>query len=117
MKRVYLILLFALFVMNLSSQPWIKNLPQDKAREQLTFSHYKDAFNQYWAPFNVEKGYYNANGVKTKASGWKQFKRWEYYMEKQINPSTGEFPKQTAHEVYMDYLKAHPALKSVSLVN
>jgi hypothetical protein len=115
MKRVYLILLLLGIVSNLFSQQWVKNLPQGKSKDQLTLSNYKDAFNQFWAPFNVDKGYYNVNGVQTKAPGWKQFKRWEYYMESQINPTTGEFPKQTALQIYRDYFKATPSLKAASL--
>ena len=117
MKRVYLILLLLGIVSNLFSQQWVKNLPQGKSKDQLTLSNYKDAFNQFWAPFNVDKGYYNVNGVQTKAPGWKQFKRWEYYMESQINPTTGEFPKQTALQIYRDYFKATPFVKSSKSCN
>ena len=117
MKRIYLILLLLGMAANLFAQPWIKNLPQGRSKDQLTLSNYKDAFNQYWAPFNVEKGYYNVNGVQTKAPGWKQFKRWEYYMENQINPTTGEFPKQTAMEIYKEYRRANPTLKSAVITS
>ena len=117
MKKISLILIFILFVSNLFSQQWIKNLPAGKPREQLTLADYKDAFYRYWAPFNVENGYYNLNGVKTKAVGWKQFKRWEYEMERKVNPSTTEFPKQSAHEVLRDFQKSHPTLKSISAVD
>ncbi|MEI7522752.1 MAG: GEVED domain-containing protein [Mariniphaga sp.] len=117
MKRLYFILLLMIVSLNLISQPWIKNLPQGVAKGQLNLSHFKNAFNQYWAPFNVDKGSYMVNGVKTKAQGWKQFKRWEHYMENQINPTTGEFPKQSAIQVYQNYLKANPPKKAASLTN
>ena len=117
MKKIYLFVLLLLFTSNLISQPWTKSLPQGKSKGQLTLSHYKDAFNQYWAPFNVSNGYYDLSGVKTKAVGWKQFKRWEYYMEREVNPGTGEFPRQTAREVQKAFIKAHPVIKAASIIN
>ena len=117
MKRIYFVLFLLFIATDLISQPWLRNLPQGKSKEQMTLTHYKDAFNQYWGPYNVNKGYYLKNGVKTKAPGWKQFKRWEYYMENLINPATGEFPRQTAKAVYTDYQKAHPLLKAAALTN
>ena len=100
--------MFMLLTSVLFSQPWLKNLPPDKSKAELNFYDYRKAFNEYWAPFNVDKGVYYENGLKKKAIGWKQFKRWEYEMETQINPVTGEFPKQTAEEVFNEYLKTTP---------
>ena len=117
MKYLFFALILLFFASDLVSQPWIKNLPQGKPKGELTFSHYKDAFIQYWAPYNVVNGYYFNNGVKTKAAGWKHFKRWEYYIENQIDPITTEFPKQSAKEVFRDYQKAHPTLKAAALTN
>jgi photosystem II stability/assembly factor-like uncharacterized protein len=108
MKKIFLLILSLYFSQILFSQPWLKNLPQNKSKKDLSFFDYKNAFEQYWAPFNVDKGYYTDNGVKTKAAGWKQFKRWEYTMEGQVNPVTGEFPKKTAREVYEEYVNANP---------
>lgn len=90
------------------AQPWTENLPQNKTRKDLTLFDYKKAFNDYWEPYQVHRGYYVKNGEKVKASGWKQFMRWYYHMEGQVNPSTGEFPNRTAQEVYNEYLKNHP---------
>jgi len=114
MKNIYLLLMLIFFTSNLFSQAWIKNLPQSKPKSALTFFDYKNAFNQYWTPLNVNKGVYMKNGIQTKAVGWKQFKRWEYYMESQINPTTGEMPKQTAQQVYDEYLKINPSYKSAN---
>ncbi len=101
-----------LFAPALFSQPWLKNLPQDKLKKELTLYDYRKAFDEYWAPFKVDKGYYMENGVKKKAAGWKQFKRWEYNMEGQINPATGAFPEKTAEQVYEEYLQKNPDIKS-----
>ncbi len=65
MKRIYLILLLMFFTSMLFSQTWLKNLPQKKSKGELTFFDYKNAFDEYWAPFNVDKGSYYENGVKT----------------------------------------------------
>ncbi len=101
----------------LYSQNWLKNLPHNKSKANLTFFDYKNAFESYWAPYNVVKGYYVVNGVKKKAAGWKQFRRWEYYMETQVNPTTGEFPTNTAQKVYEDFLTASPQLKTANSAN
>ncbi|MEI7492236.1 MAG: T9SS type A sorting domain-containing protein [Bacteroidota bacterium] len=104
MKKIFLLSVFVVFTSMLYPQAWLKNLPGNKSKGQLTFYDYRSAFNEYWAPFNVDNGVYTENGVQKKAVGWKQFKRWEYEMETQINPATGEFPAQTAQEVYDQYL-------------
>ncbi len=58
-------------------------------------------FNEYWAPYNVDNnGYYVEDGVRKKAGGWKQFRRWEWYWENRIDPVSGEFPKVSAAEIY-----------------
>ncbi len=104
-------LLFTLFLFSAFiaySQPWTKNLPSGKAKNELTFYDYQKAFNDYWASYNVDKGFYFVNGVMKKAAGWKQFKRWEYDMEGQIDPVTGTFPLKSAGEIYRDYLSANP---------
>jgi photosystem II stability/assembly factor-like uncharacterized protein len=117
MKKIYCLLLSMLFTSMLFSQTWMRNIPQSKTKGELTFFDYKNAFDQYWAPFNVEKGYYYENGVKKKAAGWKQFKRWEYYMESQINPTTGKFPEKSAQKIYEEYLQANPQLKLQTTAN
>jgi hypothetical protein len=113
MKKLYSLTLF-IFLCSISfAQPWLKNLPQHTSRSELTFFDYKTAFEEYWAPFHVEKGYYVENGVKKKARGWKQFKRWEYAMQSEINPRTGEFPKKTAQQVYEEFTLSHPQHRSI----
>jgi hypothetical protein len=117
MKKIFLLSLLLLISSMMFAQPWLKYLPKDKPRTELTFFDYRIAFNQYWAPYNVDKGFYTENGVKKKAAGWKQFKRWEYEMESGINPTTGAFPVRTAQAVYEEYLRRSPASKSASAAN
>ena len=112
MKRVYVLFLLMFLTIAAFSQAWLHNLPQNKSKDALTFFDYKNAFNSYWAPYNVVRGYYYVNGVKKKAVGWKQFKRWEYYMESQVNPTTGVFPNKSAQQVYEEYKSSSPQLKT-----
>jgi len=115
MKKIYCLLTFLFLSSMLFAQPWLENLPKNKSKVELTFFDYQKAFDDYWKPFNVSNdGFYYQDSIKKKAYGWKQFKRWEYEMEGQINPSTGEFPKQTAQEVYNEYIKKNPQLKSLN---
>ncbi|MDP1745733.1 MAG: hypothetical protein Q8L90_09160, partial [Bacteroidota bacterium] len=100
-----------------NSQAWLKNLPANKPKGELTLFDYKNAFNEYWAPFKVNKGYYYENGVKVKAAGWKQFKRWEYAMESRVDPATGKFPGKTAQQVYEAYLIDNPQPPSLQSAN
>lgn len=94
---IYKSLFLLIFLLNPSyAQNWKIYLPA-KNPDKLTLFDYQTAFNNYWAPFNVVNGYYIKDGVKTKANGWKQFKRWEYYWEQRINPETGEFPNTNAY--------------------
>ena len=117
MKKVSLISLLLFLASSLFSQVWLANLPQGKTKAELTFFDYRNAFYSYWAPYKVDTGYYVENGVKKKAAGWKQFKRWEYDMERQINPATGEFPRRTAQEIYEAYLDSIPPSRSTLQAN
>jgi len=100
---------------NVISQPWTESLPMDReAKARLTLFDYQEAFNNYWAPYNVENAYYLENGVKQKAGGWKQFKRWEWYWESRVNPITREFPQVSALEIFKNYKLENGGERSVS---
>ncbi len=92
-----LLLFFSITASAQKTKQAIKNAPQ----KEKTFLDIQKAFNDYWAPYHVKDGYYTENGVKKKAPGWKQFKRWEYYWEPRVNPATGEFPKTSAADIYL----------------
>jgi len=92
----------------LAAQTWEQNLPQDKLENgELKFQEIQKAFNDYWAPYNVENGYYYVNGEKIKAPGWKQFKRWEWKAEYFID-GEGNFPETSTVEEMEKYYKANP---------
>ncbi len=105
MKKILFFSVLILLAFNVQSQEWLKNLPKNKSSKNYNFFDYQKAFYSFWKPYNVKGGYYIKNGVKKKAEGWKQFKRWEYEMEYEIDPKTGDFPKLTAQEVYNNFLK------------
>ncbi len=102
-KRLIIFAVLLVSSSGLFSQPWRKFLP-NKKQEYLTFYDYQNAFNQYWAPFHVKKGYYiDSTGKKRKAAGWKQFKRWEYYWEERVDRETGKFPVMDSRSILKHY--------------
>ena len=102
-KILLISILYFLLPSFVQAQPWIKYLPQSKNRGDLTLSDYQKAFNTYWEPFQVDRGFYYENGKKVKALGWKQFKRWEFYSEQIVDPITKSFPKNSGYEVLKNH--------------
>ena len=90
----FLFIVFVLISQEGFAQKWLKpttNKSQEINRSNL--HEIQKEFYDYWAPFKVENGKYtNEKGELVKASGYKQFKRWEWYMESHVNYQTGEFP-------------------------
>ena len=80
---------------------------KDKPEKELSFYDYQKSFYSHWAPYNLDRnGYYMEDGIKKKAAGWKQFKRWEWSMKGQIDVETGQFPQKSAQKIYNEYLKS-----------
>lgn len=77
MKKLILIILVLGLGINTFSQAWMQNIPIEK-REKANVSFYEmqKAFSNYWSDKEIEKG-----------KGWKQFKRWEDFMEPRVYPS------------------------------
>ncbi len=78
-----------------SKLPGNQNVSENNSRG-YSLKEISNAFNEYWAPFEVSNGCYIENGVRKKASGYNQFKREEWYWEQRVNPQTGEFPSTTS---------------------
>ncbi len=77
---------------------WIEMM-QD---ESVNFYDVQRAFNIYWEGREITKG-----------SGWKPFKRWEWWMESHIYPDGTRKPADQTYNEYVKYIKEHPdALKS-----
>lgn len=62
-------LLVFLFSNSASAQDWVKEMKEGKS-----FFEVQEAFNQQWATKEYEKG-----------KGYKQYKRWEYYMQPRVD--------------------------------
>lgn len=108
MKHLLMLLIVVVAVSFATAQPWIQNLSKNKNASELTLKDYQEAFYSYWESFNLERGYYiDENGQKRKASGWKQFKRWEWFMESQVDAITGTLPIVTAPEVIEKWRSAN----------
>ncbi|MBI9067451.1 MAG: PKD domain-containing protein [Salinivirgaceae bacterium] len=102
MKKLLLsILLF--FPLVFFAQDWMEYLPKDKAKQELTFYDYQTAFRTFEQETGVIKGKRLVNGEMVKVPGWKQFKRWEWNMEGQIDSKSGKFPEYTAQQVYNQF--------------
>ncbi|HLP17350.1 MAG TPA: sialidase family protein, partial [Bacteroidota bacterium] len=88
----FVVTVFLLGYSSISSAQWQSSFSKRSPDQRPTLKEVSKAFDEYWAPLNVQKGYYLENGVQKKAPGWKQFKRAEYFWEQRVNPTTGEFP-------------------------
>ncbi len=103
MKRTIIAVISLIFAVGLNAQPWNSLLPKEKVKNNtLTFFDYQKAFNDYWEPFNLDRGYYLSDGKRVKAGGWKQFKRWEWYWETRVDPVTGAFPDLSTFSILQE---------------
>ncbi len=102
MKHFTLLVLCSILLFGtVRSQEWIQDLPQDKLESgTLSFFEIQKAFYDYWEPFNVDKGYYMKDGEEVKVPYYKLFKRWEWYWENRVDPTTGEFPDKKELDKY-----------------
>ena len=96
------LLTFLLFsFLTITAQPWANKDPQQR-NDKISFLKYQQDFYQYCKDKGIVDGYYYENGVKKKASGWKQFKRWENYWESRVDRSTGAFPGSAQYRIADD---------------
>jgi len=76
----------------IQAQPWMVNInPEDTT---VTFYDIQQAFNQYWDTLTVEKG-----------KGFKQFKRWEEFMESRVYPDGKFFNPMRGFNEYNTWLQ------------
>lgn len=102
-KSLLLIITFLIlvsFALHAQNSINIQNTISQSNTEQSFFDIRND-FNSFWDSKNVQNnGYYIENGVEKKAYGWKQFKRWEWYWNNRVDPTTGQFPNTGASDYY-----------------
>ncbi len=73
MKKIFAFFILSFCSLNLISQQWVDKM----ANPNSNFYDIQQEFNTYWSTHdNSEKG-----------KGYKQFKRWEHYMEPRVYPS------------------------------
>lgn len=96
--RISLLLLPLLFLFQGGiCQPW--KVPSENGMPRDFFTQQKK-FNEYWQDKKPSKG-----------SGWKQFRRWEYFMEPRVD-STGFLPDQAI--IWKEYKKIKNSERSQS---
>jgi PKD repeat protein len=96
--KYFLTLLAMLTAVYGYSQAWFDVAPGERQSFDKSFFSYQKAFEDHWAGKDIELGYYYEGGIKKKAFGWKQFKRWESFWETRVNPD-GSFPSQRQYDV------------------
>ncbi|MCD4729111.1 MAG: PKD domain-containing protein, partial [Bacteroidales bacterium] len=112
-NKVLLFALAGLFVINFSSAqnnssqtknyaeyPYWIEMMQDKS---VNFYETQMAFNKYWENREVTKG-----------SGWKPFKRWEWWAERHINPDGTYQPADKIYSEYKKYMAKFPNAKDLN---
>ena len=102
--KLFVLIALTIFTQGLEAQPWIENVKS----ENPTFQDIQKSFYDYWKDKTIEKG-----------TGYKQFKRWEWYWEPRILPD-GHFPSSSiTWDEYQKYLETHPqtANKMMSSAN
>lgn len=108
MKKLSFLIILLATVQISFAQGWIPKLEEMKQEKKgnLTLHDMQKVFNDYWNEKGVVNGFYYENGEKVKAPGWKQFKRWEWYWEQNVNPVTGEFPEKSTPKEMLKYKKS-----------
>jgi photosystem II stability/assembly factor-like uncharacterized protein len=97
MKTFTSLLIMIVFSLSLSAQPWMSNT----GTEKRTFKEIQHAFYEYWKDKPVEKG-----------SGYKQFKRWEWFWESRLLEN-GEFPSSSINlDETKKYFESSPAARN-----
>jgi len=82
---------------NYAEYPYWIEMMQDRS---VNFYETQKAFNEYWKDREVTKG-----------SGWKPFKRWEWWAEHHINPDGTYQPADKIYTEYKKYLAKFPNAK------
>ena len=96
MNRFIVLCVAVCFATGLYAQPWMKEFGSRKS--EPSFYEIQDAFNAYWAKKKYEKG-----------KGYKQFKRWEYFMEPRVDEN-GYFDPNNLYHEWVKYQKKQSAL-------
>ena len=95
-KGIIFLLLLSLYT-SIEAQQWAVSM-QDP---EISFFEVQRQFNEYFKDKTYEKG-----------KGWKQFKRWEYFMEDRVDKNGFFTHAEDAYKVYKDIQQNHLARMS-----
>lgn len=96
MKKTWLLLIGLAIGHNLSSQEWKSKIPDN---QDLKIQDFQTAFESYFDEHPELRG--------KRGTGYKQFKRWEWYWTQRVNPD-GSFPKgQSVWHNWQQYASNH----------
>ncbi len=93
MKKLSFLLLFAAYNLTFYAQTWVDMMQDPNAN----FYETQEEFNAYWDNRPYEKG-----------KGYKQFRRWENYMEPRVFPRGDVKVASKAYEEFVSYKKNNP---------
>jgi PKD repeat protein len=93
MTRIFTLLFCCAFSFTGFSQLWVDMMHDPNAN----FYETQAEFNSYWSTHTIEKG-----------KGYKQFRRWEEYMEPRVYPKGDTKQAAKAYEEFQKYYLAHP---------
>lgn len=100
--RNAILLVAVLFTSSLFAQDWVKMMQDPNAN----FFETQYAFNQYVD--NYKSTYKQANGVEpAKIPGYKQFKRWEWFMAPRVSQTGERFAPDAAWNEMSEYKKGY----------
>ena len=98
MKYLFTITFFAaLFVTSSNAQEYVR-LMED---QDVNFYDVQKSFNEHWKNKAYEKG-----------KGWKQFKRWEYFMEPRVYPSGRILNPALSYQEYIKFKDTYASSKN-----
>ena len=104
MKSIFSIFLTLLVFNGLSAQPWMNNINSEDT--SVTLYDIQSAFESYWDNKPIEKG-----------KGWKQFKRWEEFMEPRVYPTGKFFSPMKAFDEYNSWMQQNGNQINTSAAN
>ena len=100
-----LLLFFSLLILFLFTAPFLaaQNWVDQMEDPNVNFYTIKNSFEQYWQNKTMEKG-----------KGWKQFKRWEHFMEPRVYPDGNRISPTKAWDEFQNYLSKNSNSRSIS---
>jgi len=111
MKIFTNLFIFIFLGLTISAQQWRQYIPQDKLENgTITLTDYQEAFKRYSDSYYADRtGFYMKNGELIQLPGYKQFKRWEWFMMGEVEAGTKRFPQTDAWTEWEKYVQKYPS--------